>query len=226
MGHRAHALAACLAVFQASGAAVAAGQPGPLPGRWAIEGTVGVGGAARGEYQARLRDFGFRSAEPGLFRYGIGVVHAVLPNLQLVADFGSLDSGKFVRDLLADGPRMTDSFSWSAHAGGVHARFLARFQEGRLNLYLQGGVGAAFGRTRFTQRIAGDGQATPDTRSFTDRAWARQWVWSNGIQWITRHGNGVFLEFRAITATLFQNPLYDRHQSGGPRLLLGGRWAP
>ncbi len=224
MSHGLTRLAVLVAAWLAAGSARA--EDGPSPGPWAVEGAVALRAATHGEYADRLRDFGFSWVGQPPVQYDLSVVRAIVPAVHLLVDFGSLDGATYSRDILRERRTEHEVFSWTAHAAGAHLRLLTRFQEGRLGLYLQGGVGAAFGRTIYTQGLGDDGRATADTRRYAERSWARQWVWANGVQWTSRHGNGAYLEVRAITAVLFTNRLYDRHQSGGVRLLLGARWAP
>jgi hypothetical protein len=207
------------------GGAARADDAAPLPGRWAIEGALGLRTVGQDDYSRRLRHFGFRWQGPFPTSYSVGVVRAVSPAFYLVADFSSLDDVEYVRRLLRGRRTETEVFSWAAHAAGAHVRLLARFHEGRLNFYLQAGVGVAFGHTRYRQGLDADYRPTGGM-IHVQRAWGDQWVWANGVQWVSRRGNGVYLEFRAVSAVLFQNALYDRRQSGGPRVLLGGRWAP
>jgi hypothetical protein len=133
---------------------------------WALE--LGGGLMSAQGYRARSGQRGFQQVGSygELTALSLAGVRRLGSNLELVVDLRQLDHQTYLR--LFDTPER-DRFSFRVFGLGTQLRAVARLWGGRVNLYLQGGVGLTLGRRTMETFVDADGRAGPDTR--VERGW-------------------------------------------------------
>ena len=151
---------------------------------WALE--LGFGVLSDNGYRPAfgLRGFGGTMNFERL-GWNVAGVRTLVPNLELVLDLRELDRQSYQRQY-EDGDR--DRFAWRVMGLGTQLRGLARLWEGRVNLYLQAGLGLALGRTRYQGWMPGDARTTWFAGFFGSIA--------NGVAVSLNPRTSLFIQFR------------------------------
>jgi hypothetical protein len=133
---------------------------------WALELGGGLKSAQGYSNRSGQRGFQLVGAVGERPAFSLAGVRRLGSNLELVIDLRQLDQQTYLR--LFDTPER-DRFSFRVFGLGTQLRAVARLWGGRMNLYLQGGVGFTLGRRTMETFVDAEGRAGPDTR--VDRGW-------------------------------------------------------
>jgi len=187
--------------------------------RWGLEGAIGALWERRGDYARRLEDFGFDPGDPlfadPLPTLSLGVVYNVSEHLSLVCEGSVLDWGDYRREIeLLDGDARNQRFRWRAYGLGVRVR-------GRLKApgfawlegYAEAGGGLGYGVTRFD-----DGRHDEQERFFGPYL-----AGDVGVALVPLKHIGAYVQAGRSYAPIIDNLLDEPHDSGGWRVLCGGR---
>ena len=192
---------------------------------WALE--LSMGTAVSDGYRPTFTNRGFDDANPyDQLAFNVSGIRTLTSNLELLLDLRQLDTKSYLR-VFEEGERQR--LSWRVFGASAQLRAVARLWDGRLNLYIQGGLGLTLGRTRFVTGLDESGRRGEGSRVAH--------TWFPGF--FGTVANGVLVAFGPRLGAFFQlrysevNDLerYDPavHQGGhvtdtmvGLRLGLGG----
>ena len=187
--------------------------------RWAFEGSLGALWERRGAYTQRLEEFGFDAGDPLLAdplpSLSVGAVFHVNEHLSLVCEGSLLDWGDYSREIeLLSGDGRQQRFRWNAYGVGLRVR--GRVSPSGipwLQAYAEAGGGLGYGRTRFD-----DGRHDEQERFFGPYLGA-----DVGVALVPLRHIGAFVQAGRSYAPIIDNLLDETHDSGGWRVLVGGR---